>query len=429
MEVIINKSRLGGTIKAIASKSQAHRLLICGALSDAPGHIVCSESSADIDATVNCLTALGARITKTDDGFHVVPIDLENVPAGTPLDCGESGSTLRFMLPIVCALGSESALFASGRLPQRPLSPLYEELSANGCVLSPQGDVPLKCRGRLRSGQYKLSGNVSSQFISGLLFALPLLDGDSELELIGPVESKPYIDMTLSALARYGIKIKREKKHYYIAGCQRYHSPGLVEVEGDWSNAAFWLCAGAISGRDITCENLNLASLQGDKDVTSLLERFGAKITYEYNCVAVSKGSLHGIEIDARDIPDLVPVLAAVASVSKGTTVIKNAQRLRMKESDRLNSVTETLTALGANIRQTRDGLIILGKKALTGGKVDSFGDHRIAMTAAVAACGCDGEVVIKGAQAVSKSYPAFFEDYSSLDGDVQYINSGERVQ
>lgn len=420
VDIIIQGTGLGGTVKAIASKSMAHRLLICSALSDKPVELICGGSSEDIEATVRCLNALGACITKTDLGFHIVPISAASPNA--LLDCGESGSTYRFMLPIACSLGVNAAFHTSGRLPQRPLSPLYEELTAHGCSLSAQGTVPLRCTGRLEHGKYTLSGGISSQFISGLLFALPLLSGDSMLEITGQIESRPYVDLTLSALSEFKIDISEEENRFFIKGNQSFVSPGRAVVEGDWSNAAFWLCAGAISDKTVTCTGLNTASLQGDRVVLDILKSFGANVKIHDDGITVSGGGLRGIEIDARHIPDLVPVLATVASVSGGKTQIKNAGRLRFKESDRLYAVEETLKALGADIRQTGDGLVINGKELLPGGRVSSFGDHRIAMSAAIAASRCRKPVVITGAEAVDKSYPGFFSDYMSLGGCVKTL-------
>jgi len=380
----------------------------------------CGETSDDIDATAACLSALGAEISYSwGEGFSVKPVK----PGGEAvLDCGESGSTLRFMLPICCALGAQAELHMRGRLPSRPMSPLLEELAAHGCIFDGVGGSPLKTSGKLRGGEFNLPGNVTSQFISGLLFALPLLDGDSRLNVAGKLESEPYIDMTLDALRAFGIGIKCGDGYYAVRGGQKYCSPGTVDVEGDWSNAAFWLCAGAVGNGGVTCTGLNPDSKQGDMAVLELLKRFGAGVTYGDGTAAVSPAALRAIRIDAGDTPDLVPVLAAVASVAHGETVIYNAGRLRIKESDRLHTVTETLRALGADITETADGLTINGKQSLRGGTVSSFGDHRIAMTAAVTSRVCGGMVTIEGAEAVDKSYPGFWDDFEALDGELLFL-------
>ena len=421
MIVKIIKPVQGGMIRAIPSKSEAHRLLICAALADSETFVFCPECSEDIDATAHCLESLGASMRYERDGFHITPINrrAKNRETGQyMLDCGESGSTLRFLLPVCGALGMKSGFIMRGRLPDRPLSSLYDEMISHGCTLSEQGASPLICEGRLKSGAYDLPGNISSQYVSGLLFALPLLSGDSTIRVSGVLESRPYVDITLDTLHQFGIKVIEEKAGVFnIPGDQVYNSPKKVFTGGDWSNAAFWLSAGAIGSKSITCQNLDLESKQGDRLITEFLTRFGAVVTFGSNSVTVSPGQLHGIIIDAGDTPDLVPVLAAVASVAEGKTVISNAGRLRIKESDRLHTVASLLSRFGADVTETEDGLIILGSKSLTGGEAQSFGDHRIAMTAAVLSAVCTEPVVIYGAEAVRKSYPGFFEDFRDVLG------------
>jgi len=405
VDVEILPGPLRGTVKAIPSKSQAHRALICAALADEPVNIVCEGTSKDIEATEACLDALKAG------GKDAVSLPCGESKDTVSLPCGESGSTFRFLLPIVGALGRKASFILEGRLPERPLSPLYEELVRHGCRLSPQGSNPFTIEGKLTPGSYTLDAGVSSQFISGLLFALPLLDRDSELRLTGSVESFPYIRLTLAMLEKFGVKVDFEDMVFSIPGRQKYRSPGTVHIEGDWSNAAFWLCAGAIPGNVITVSGLDMNSMQGDRTVLEILKRFGSDLRGSDLCGS----DLLGIEIDAADIPDLVPILSIVAAAAKGTTVIRNAGRLRMKESDRLTAVTDMLATLGADIRETGDGLVIHGGKPLTGGTVSSRGDHRIAMTAAIAAVLCANPVLIQGAEAVEKSYPTFFEERRRL--------------
>jgi len=420
VDIRILPADLSGKLRAIPSKSYAHRLLICSALSDKKTFVRCAGSSEDIEATARCLTSLGAKIERAEGGFEVSPVDLLSPIRGSTLDCGESGSTLRFMLPVACALGAEACFKLAGRLPNRPLSHLEEALSGQGCAFSGQGSPVLSSSGKLKPGRFVLPGDVSSQYISGLLFALPLLEGDSVIEITGSIESKDYILMTLSALDKFGVHIEFEGNRLSVKGGTGYKSPGEVEVEGDWSNAAFWLCAGALGGSGVECSGLNTASIQGDRAVLELLKSFGAELESRGDTVTVRPSSLRGIEIDARDIPDLVPALSAVAAVAKGRTVIRNASRLRMKESDRLRSVRETLSALGADIAETEDGLVINGRGRLRGGTVHSFGDHRIAMMAAIASIACEGPVTIKNAEAVNKSYPHFFEDFRYLGGRAE---------
>lgn len=402
-------------IKAISSKSEAHRLLICAALSDGETSIVCNDTNEDINATVSCLNSLGAKILreKNDKGemtFFVTPI--ADIPSRATLDCGESGSTLRFLLPVVAALGIECDIYMHGRLPERPLSPLYELLRKNGVSLSPQGSNPLRVSGKLKSGDYSIAGNISSQFISGLLFALPFTDGDSTLTMTGKLESTPYITMTEQALETFGAGISNIGNVFYIPKKQRFTTPKEVVVGGDWSNAAFFLCAGAIGKERVTVEGLDLNSAQGDREIINILKRMGAAISRSGNCITVSRADLFGIEIDASQIPDLVPVISVVASVAMGKTRIYNASRLRLKESDRIQSVCQMLTTLGADITETDDGMIIHGKSKLTGGTVSSCNDHRIAMSAAIASLVCKNPVTVEGIEAVNKSYPAFLSDF-----------------
>jgi 3-phosphoshikimate 1-carboxyvinyltransferase len=411
---------LNGVVRAIPSKSQAHRALICAALADKQTRVECEGGSEDIAATAACLSALGAGIESEPGAYVVHPLKREEIGGNVTLPCGESGSTFRFMLPIVGALGRKASFILKGRLPQRPLSPLYEELVRHGAGLSPQGVVPFNAGGRLRPGSYSLDAGVSSQFISGLLFALPLLDGDSELRLTGQVESFPYIELTLAMLEIFGIQTEFKGGVFFIPGGQTYRSPGVLRVEGDWSNASFWLGAGAIGSGSVTCGGLNLWSRQGDRAIMDILVKFGTRVEGNGCAVTIAGGKLRGMEIDCRDIPDLVPILAVIAAAAEGTTVIRNAGRLRTKESDRLAAVSAVLSALGADASETEDGLVIHGDAALTGGEVSSCGDNRIAMSAAIAAMMCAQPVVIHGAEAVNKSYPGFFDDLRLLGGGVQ---------
>jgi len=419
VDVKIFPARLNGVVEAIPSKSQAHRALICAALADKPTRVECNGESEDILATAACLSALGVEIKRESGAYVVHPLKQEGNGGIATLPCGESGSTFRFMIPIVCALGRKVCFTPKGRLPERPLSPLYEELVSHGAKLSPQGSVPFYVDGRLKPGRYSLDAGVSSQFISGLLFALPLLDGDSELVLTGNAESFPYVELTMAMLKEFGVKADFSGEVFSIPGRQTYSSPGVVRVEGDWSNAAFWLGAGAIGSGSVTCAGLNLQSRQGDRAILDLLAKFGAKVKVNGFAVTVSGGELRGIEINAQDVPDLVPVLAVIGSAAEGTTVIRNAGRLRTKESDRLASVSAVLRALGADVSETEDGLVLHGSADFKGGEVSSYGDHRIAMSAAIAATVCAEPVIVHGAEAVNKSYPGFFDDLRLLGGSV----------
>ncbi len=397
---------LGGKISAIASKSQAHRLLICAALADRPTEILCPDTSQDIDATARCLSALGAEISYETGLFSVKPI--KTVTKNALLPCGESGSTLRFLLPVAAALGAEATFFMEGRLPQRPLSPLWEELEAHGCSLSRPTENTLQCRGQLRGGEFRLAGNISSQFLSGLLFALPLAEAASDIMLTTPLESASYVTITRRALKGFGVDIP----HWHIAPAA-YRSKGRYAVEGDWSNAAFWLAAGAIS-QAVTVTGLDPDSPQGDRKIWELLQAFGAEVTWEQNSLTVSPRPLKALDIDARDIPDLVPPLALLASCAEGSSRICGAERLKIKESDRLQTVAEAINALGGRVEITPDGLLISGC-ALQGGPMGSHNDHRIAMLGAIASSVCKKPVALSGAEAVKKSYPQFWEDFETM--------------
>lgn len=416
MNVTLKPSKPEGKIKAISSKSAAHRILICAAFADKETVIRCDKTNKDIVATAECLSALGADIRYDAPYFYVKPIKTPTSPA--TLNCNESGSTLRFLLPIIPALNVEGKFIMNGRLPERPLSPLYEELVAHGACLSAQGSNPLTSSGSLSGDEYRIRGNVSSQFISGLLFALTFSKNGGHLIIEGKTESAPYIDMTVDALRIFGAAPRKVEDGYIIEKNACLRAPDTLDVEGDWSNAAFPLCMGAIGGGSVTVCGLNSASRQGDMEIVTLLRRFGANIAEGNGEYTVTGGKrLHGIDIDATQIPDLVPVLATVASVAEGTTRIYGAARLRLKESDRLVSVTDMLTALGADVKITEDGLIINGRASLSGGVVDSFNDHRIAMSAAVASVACTSPVTVNGAECASKSYPDFWTDIKNKLG------------
>ena len=397
MDITIHPSPLRGTVTAIPSKSQVHRLLICAAFADAPTTLLCPETNRDIEATADCLRSLGAEILRTEQGYLINPIS--NIPESATLHCGESGSTLRFLLPIVGALGVDGTFRMEGRLPQRPLSPLWEEMERKGCQLSHPTENTLRCQGKLRSGNYRIRGDVSSQFITGLLLALSRVSGSSTVEALGTLESKPYVDMTLQAMKIFGVACE----NFQIHGGQTFHSPGTVIVEGDWSNAAFFLAAGAL-GSQIQMLGLDLKSAQGDKAVFHLLSDLEQQTT-----------------ISAKDIPDLIPILSVIAAAKRGA-IFTDIARLRLKESDRIASTIAMLRALGGKAEAT-DNTLTVYPSDFTGGMVDPMNDHRIAMSAAIAAIVCKEDVTIRNAECVSKSYPKFFEEYRRLGGNYeQYL-------
>ena len=423
MEMRCTPAILSGKIKAISSKSHAHRVLICSALASEPTKIICNVLSKDITATVECLKMLGAEIKIEENTLFVNP---QKFSEKAEIDCGESGSTLRFLLPVVSALGIDTTINAHGRLPERPLSPLKEELEKKGVVFETDNKYPLHITGNLQSGEYELAGNVSSQFVSGLLFALPLLDGDSKISLIPPVESKSYIDMTVATLRDFGILIEETENTYIIKGNQKYISPKEITIEGDWSNSAFFLCAGALSKDGVTVSGLNINSTQGDKKILDILKRMGASVEVNDE-ITVKKSKLMGTMVNGGDIPDLVPIVSVMGAMcDKGVTHIVNASRLRLKESDRIATTEALLTKAGAAVSETDDGLVIWGENDLIGGRVEGANDHRIVMSAAILSCLCALPVDIVGAEAVNKSYPHFFEDFNSLGGKANVINDGK---
>ena len=388
MDIILHPCPLSGSVTVIPSKSQAHRLLICAALADNATTLICPQTSRDMDATAQCLCSLGATIDKTAEGYHIQPI--AQTSQKVVLCCHDSGSTLRFLLPIAGALGVDTLFRLEGRLPQRPLSPLWEEMERMGCSLSRPTPDTIRCQGKLKPGSYSIAGNVSSQFITGLLFAQSLIAGKTSLEITGKLESKPYVDLTKAAMDLFQ--------------APRYHSPGTVTVEGDWSNGAFWLAAQSL-GSNLTVSGLSETSVQGDRAAAKWIH----ELTQE-KCT-----------ISAADIPDLVPILSVAAAFGHGA-VFTDIARLRLKESDRIASTIAMLEALGGQAEASQDTLTVYPAK-LYGGTVDSVNDHRIAMAAAIAATACTGDVVILGAECVEKSYPNFWTEYRRLGGNYeQYL-------
>ncbi len=385
---------LTGSVPAIVSKSAAHRALMLAALSDAPTQLSPEAHSEDIDATLQCLSALGASVEITPDGFLVNP--RTRVPGGEA-DCRESGSTLRFLIPLSAALGAKTRFSGSGRLPERPLGPLVEALIAHGCAFD-AGKLPFILSGKLSGGLFQLPGDVSSQFITGLMMALPLVGG-GRIKLTSPLESAGYVRMTVSAMARFGVPVQEKPDEWEVPRAT-YRSPGMLKIEGDWSNAAFFLAAGA----DVT--GLDEVSAQPDRAIRAMLTAFDASDR----------------TLDVRETPDLLPILASIAAVTPGETRFTGAARLRIKESDRLKTMAAGIRAIGGEAEEQPDGLIVRCVKPPAGGAVDAAGDHRIAMAFSIAATRCLGPVTIRGAEAVRKSYPAFFEDFVRLGGRMDVL-------
>lgn len=408
-----------GWFTAPPSKSESHRLLILAALSQTPAVINGLSRCADVTATIRCLRALGASVLFEGDSCRVTPSSLKRVPYAQ-LDCGESGSTLRFLLPACLVLAERAILRASGRLPVRPISGLIKALEDNGARFSGHA-LPLSAGGRLKSGDYIVPGGISSQYISGLLMSLPLLDGPSRILSDSGFVSAGYVDITLDAMLRFGVHAKRMQGQLIVPGQQRYMPAGGYRVEGDWSGASSLFAAAAIGG-SVECDGLSQASLQPDRRIIELVRAFGAKAHWQGGRAAVAQAQLHGADIDVSGAPDLFPALAVIGAAARGKTILYNALGLRLKESDRLSAMEDTLNRLGANARAYPDRLEIHGLGRIKGGHVDGRGDHRIVMAAAAAAAASEGDIIIDGADAVVKSYPDFFDDYQRIGGKAYVL-------
>ena len=417
---VISPSVIRGTLTPPPSKSAAHRLLIAAALAG-EGRVRGLSLSADMEATLRAVRGLGVSVRLDGDAACFAPAPPSSSPSPLPVDCGESGSTLRFLIPLYAARGIPAVFTGHGRLPERPLGVYADCLPPHGVTLSAASGLPLTVTGRLTGGDFALPGDVSSQFISGLLFALPLCREDSRIRLTTPLESAGYVDMTLQVLRQAGIRVEPLEDGWFIPGSQTYR-PLDTAVESDWSQAAFLLAAGALGG-EVTLTGLNPASAQGDREALSLFRRFGAAVEEAPGRIVCRKAPLHGIDIDAAQIPDLVPVLAVTAALADGVTHITGAARLRLKESDRLAAVADGIRRLGGRVEESPDSLTITGVSRLAGGRAEGYNDHRIVMALSMAALGCEAPVTVTDAQSVAKSWPAFFEDYRAIGGTAHVID------
>lgn len=405
MDLKIIPSKLRGEVTVPPSKSVAHRMIIAAALANGVSRISNLRPSADILATMDCMRALGARVDFIGDTAVIEGI--KNAPDKAVLDCRESGSTMRFLIPVACALGVNAEFVGSGKLPERPITPFAEEFPKHGIAFdfaSVGKSLPCSVSGKLSSGRFEIDGGLSSQFITGLLFALPIIDGDSEIIIKSKLNSKPYVDITLGVLRDFGCKLNEFENDYHIQGDQRL-VPFSSSVEGDYSQAAFFHVANAL-GADLKISGLNINSLQGDKEIVRICDEF------------VSSGRQPFV-IDGSDIPDLVPILTVLACFGKGTSLITDIARLRFKESDRLNVTAECLNAIGGKVTVREDSLEIEGVSSLKGGEIDGHNDHRIPMSMAIAATMCDNPLIIRGADCVGKSYPDYFDVYRSIGGEI----------
>lgn len=394
----IQKSIFNGEVTVPASKSVAHRALICSFLAGG-GNVEPIISSKDMAATVGIINSL----KKGENTLNSI----------------ESGSTLRFMIPVAAALGKEVTFVGQGSLLSRPIGEYLTLLPLHGTQIKSNGYLPATISGKLGNGSFEVNGNVSSQYITGLLLALAALDGDSAVILKTELQSKPYVDMTIKVMKDYGVDIRETDFGYLVKGGQKFKVQDYI-VEGDWSQAAFFLVGGAING-EVTVKGLDINSTQGDKAIVDVIKRFGADVKIDDKSVTVKKSELHGIELDATDIPDMVPAIAVLAANASGKTVIKGAERLRYKESDRIESVVYNLKALGADVEETSDGMIIYGGKKLHSAKLKGYNDHRIVMAFSVAAMNI-GDCEIDDAQSINKSYPSFFDDFNNLGGKADVL-------
>lgn len=426
----IYPSELKGEVKIPPSKSMAHRAIICAALSEGLCIIENIDYSDDIIATIDAMNSLGAKIVKHKDYIEVIGAygSDEKAKETRVIDCNESGSTLRFLVPISLLFKGSSNFIGRGNLGKRPLTTYYNIFERQGIQYSyEEGNLNLVINGELKAGTFEVEGNVSSQFITGLLFTLPLLKEDSKIIITTEMESKGYIDLTLKAMSDFGVEIiNNNYREFIIKGNQKYNARNY-RVEGDYSQAAFFLCADSL-GNDVLCKDLDLNSLQGDKEVIDILERMNVVFnTNNIGVKGIANGELTSTVIDGSQCPDIIPVLTAVASLTNGTTEIINAGRLRIKECDRLAAVTSELNKLGAKIIEKEDGLVITGVEKLQGGvEVWSHKDHRIAMTLAIASTRCEKPIVINDYECVAKSYPNFFEDFKALGGNIHEWNVGK---
>lgn len=408
MDVKILPGKLKGSVEIPSSKSVSHRALICAALAKGEGVLSGISISKDIEATINGLRAMGACIDINNDAIKVKGI--ENPPESCIIDCFESGSTLRFLIPVAAALGISAVFKGAGKLPQRPITSYLREFEGKGVKFNYAGTMPFEINGKLSGGEYRLEGDISSQFVTGLLFALPLCGEDSVITMLSPLQSKPYADLTIDCLEKSGIKIEETKKGYFIKGGQSY-SPFSEKIEGDYSQAAFFYVANAL-GSEIELLNLNPKSVQGDKKIIEIIN----------NIMYTDKKGQEPFSVDVGDIPDLVPILAVLGCFGGKIFRITNASRLRIKESDRLETTASLLNSLGGKVEVFDDSLTVYPINEFSGGEVDSFNDHRIAMAASIAATRSKSPVIIRNANAVEKSYPDFFNDFNKLGGNANVI-------
>lgn len=425
MDIRIEPGPLSGSVQAIASKSELHRMLICAAFAEKPTELLVSGSPYDgthvlpndILATIRCLRALGAGFEIRPGAIRVTPADPETKPEAPLLDCGESGSTFRFLLPVAAAFCGSASFSGAGRLPERPITDLADALEQHGVAFSSR-TLPFSIQGKPNGGVYEIPGNISSQYLTGLLLMLPLLGEKADICLTTSLVSSGYIDITTHIMEDFGARVICTGNIWKLYESKPFTSPSRLCVGGDWSNTAAFLTASMLrKDNAVCCRSLLPDSPQGDRKIRSLLEAFGAETSIIDDGILTKVGNLHGTTIDIDETPDLLPVLAIAACAAEGTTQFTNAARLRLKESDRIESVAALIRDLGGTAETAADSLTVHGTGFLRGGTVNAANDHRIVMAAAIAASLCEGPVTIQGAEAVSKSYPTFFEDFAAVKG------------
>ena len=431
MDIKINPGPLKGTLQAISSKSELHRMLICAAFADKPTEILASGSAYDgkhdlpndILATISCLTVLGTKCDIQPGKIIVSPAEINREWKEAPvLDCRESGSTFRFLLPIAAAVCGKASFRGSGRLPDRPIAELSEALKAHGVTFS-SDRLPFTISGHPSGGVYEIPGNISSQYLTGLLLTLPLIGETAQIRLTTTLASSGYIDITTQVMNAFGVQVQQKDGTWHLTSQTFYQSPGSIPAGGDWSNTAAFLTASMLrEGSEIHCQALLPDSAQGDRSLLHFLEDFGAGISAGEEGLRTAAGILHGTSVDIDSTPDLLPYLAIAACAAQGKTVFYNAARLRLKESDRIDSTAAMIRNLGGEVETEADKIIVYGHGYLTGGTVEAMNDHRIVMSAAIAASICEKPVIIHGAEAVNKSYPTFFEDFAAMEGDCHVL-------
>ncbi len=428
MEIITGGKPFRGEIAIPPSKSISHRAIIAAGLSESPCKVHTALDADDIEATLDCLLALGveSQVEKSSKANMALDIALEGCGARwnneSILKSRESGSTLRFMIPVAMVTEGKRTFEGSGRLVERPITPYIDMFDQTGLAYEYSGRLPLQVDGVLENGTYTIPGDISSQFITGLIMALPVIDGDSSVEIEGELESASYVDLTLDVLEAFGVKVEKTQSGFSIKGNQKYKACDY-EVEGDFSQAGFFIAAGLLGDEPLVLKNLSKDSKQGDKAMIEIARSMGGVIEWQGDDLVVYPSELKGAVIDLKDCPDLGPAVSVLGALAKGRTTVINAERLRIKESDRLAAMTSELKKLGAHINETPDGLIIDGVKTLMGAKVEGWNDHRIVMALTVAGIKTFGSIRIDGAEAVKKSYPQFFSDVRLLGGYAEVFN------